>query len=128
LRAVRPSLKTVLAVAAGGALGTGLRYGLGVSFPTPPGAFPYVTFFENVLGSFLLGAFLTVAANWKRGAVYRSLLGTGVLGSFTTFSALSLALVQLEAPVALLYGASSLLVGLLAASSGVWVTRQLLKR
>jgi CrcB protein len=76
------------AVASGGLLGTELRYVLGLLFPDQPGDLPWATLGINILGSFVLAALTTIwiarpqTAFWLRAAI-----GPGVLGSFTTFSA-----------------------------------------
>jgi fluoride exporter len=86
-----PPLPFVLAVGAGGAIGAVMRHAFIMAFPRQAGAFPFVTFAENVVGSFLPGVVLisllrapALAARW------RPFLATGVLGSFTTFSNVAL--------------------------------------
>lgn len=79
-------------VAAGGFLGTLLRYILGQLVIERPGELPWTTFGINVLGSFLLG---WLTARWAAPSAgtprwLRAALGPGLLGSFTTFSAVSL--------------------------------------
>ena len=78
----------LVAVALGGALGAGLRWQLGESFPTGPGAFPWTTFTINVSGSALL-ALLAASDVVRRHPLLPPALGTGVLGGFTTLSAYS---------------------------------------
>jgi len=76
----------ILAVAAGGAVGAALRHlagGVG-----PAHGFPWTTLTVNVLGSFLL-ALLPAFARIRRHHLLPPLLGTGVLGGFTTLSAYS---------------------------------------
>ncbi|ADG97328.1 Camphor resistance CrcB protein [Segniliparus rotundus DSM 44985] len=85
---------SLAAVAVGGAAGTSARYGLGLAIPAEPGGWPVATFTINIAGAFLLGALLatltrvSLDARWRQRA--RLFLGTGVLGSFTTYSALAL--------------------------------------
>ncbi len=77
----------LLAVAVGGALGAVLRYSLTVGDADATG-FPWTTFGINVGGAFLLG--LLPASTWvRRHPLLPPLLGTGVLGGFTTLSAWS---------------------------------------
>ena len=83
----------LLFVAAGGAVGAMARYALGVQALRLWGAgWPYGTFVANVLGGLLMGALAGFLAH--RGGAdqerLRLLLGVGVLGGFTTFSAFSL--------------------------------------
>ncbi|MFE2460509.1 fluoride efflux transporter FluC [Streptomyces sp. NPDC059402] len=88
----------VAAVAVGGAAGALLRYGASrlwrngsdaaLLWRTGEAAFPVTTLLINVVGCFLMGV-LTVALKERfTGAprLLNPLLGTGVLGGFTTFS------------------------------------------
>jgi fluoride exporter len=123
----------VAAVAAGGAVGGSLRYGLGLAFPVLPGQFPWVIFAENLAGAFLLGLLLALMLDrWRALGLLRPFLATGVLGSFTTFSNLSLDTVHLVAQgrlaLALLYSAASLVLGLAAAFAGMQAGRALARR
>jgi CrcB protein len=112
----------VLAVFVGGLVGTGLRLGIDALLPHQvPGTFPWSTLIINVAGSFALGLLVArvwpVAPGWLRFG-----LGTGLLGSFTTFSALIASLVQLSfvyPAEALLYLGASLALGLGAAWLGL---------
>ncbi len=127
-----PTGSAWLAVAAGGLIGSELRYGLGLAFPDAPGALPWATLVINITGSFVLAALTTVwmarphTAFWLRAA-----LGPGLLGSFTTFSAVIYASDQLARasahPVWITYLAMSLVLGLAAAGAG-WRTGRLLSR
>ena len=72
----------------GGAVGSGLRYGVGLVLPHTLGTFPWSTLVVNVVGSFILGALVgssMVSASISRPALL--LLGTGLCGGFTTYSA-----------------------------------------
>lgn len=112
-----------LSVAAGGLAGTELRYGLGLAFPEPAGTLPWTTLGINVAGSFVLAALTTVwmarphTAFWLRAG-----LGPGLLGSFTTFSAVVFSVNQLAAAgdhiFWIAYLGSSLVLGLGAAAGG----------
>ena len=122
-------MRVLVAVAAGGAIGATLRWGLGtwIVGRTGPG-FPWHTMLINVGGAFLIGVLM--ALSLERGVVgsdWRMFLGTGVLGGFTTFSTLSyesLALMQSglwTAGFANMFGSGVL--GLLAAWLGIIVGR-----
>ena len=81
-----PRQTTVIAViAAGGAMGTLARYGVGLTMPTRTGSFPIATLLINVVGCLLLGVVAEMLAERER-PLLRPFLGTGVLGGFTTFS------------------------------------------
>jgi CrcB protein len=77
----------VVAVAVGGVIGALARYGAGRAWHDAPLAFPWTTLSINVLGCALIGVLMVLVT--ERGPVHalvRPLLGTGVLGGFTTFS------------------------------------------
>ena len=119
--------RLVAVVAVGGAVGTTARWAVTQWLGTTPGGWPTATFVENLLGSFLLGvlleALLRRGSESRRGQLVRLGAGTGVLGGFTTFSALALEMERLLAAgqVALgaVYGGLSVVLGLLACVAGV---------
>ncbi|MEW6640192.1 MAG: fluoride efflux transporter CrcB [Pseudomonadota bacterium] len=82
----------ILAVAAGGALGSVARYLVGVGSGRLLGsAFPWGTLFINVTGSFLIGAFIGLfATKWDLSQTARIFLTVGICGGYTTFSTFSL--------------------------------------
>jgi CrcB protein len=107
------------AVAVGSARGTGARALVGLALPVAAGGWPWATLAVNVLGGFVLGAVLGRADRrrapaWLRGPGFT----TGVVGSFTTFSALAVETGGLAVGVAVGYAAASLAGGLLAAALG----------
>ncbi|SMH51127.1 CrcB protein [Rathayibacter oskolensis] len=118
--------RAMLVVAAGGAVGTSGRYATALLLP-PLGVLPSATIAVNLVGAFLLGLLLESLA--RRGPdvggrrTLRLLLGTGVLGGFTTYSTFSLdSLALLEAgryAESALYAAITLVLGTAAAALGV---------
>lgn len=105
-------------VFAGGAIGTGLRYGLALVLPDGPLA----TLFVNLTGAFALGWLLgAIGRHADPRATHRRLfLGTGLLGAYTTYSAFVVALVAPGAD-ALDWAAAiaSLPLGVLLAGAGL---------
>jgi CrcB protein len=89
---------------------------------TPQGGFPVATLTINLTGSLLLGFYLARRQRSLAGRLSVPFWGIGVLGSFTTFSAFSVEVVQLlgESQVgpALGYVMASVVGGLLAAVIG----------
>jgi CrcB protein len=75
----------VLLVALGGVVGALARYGAGLALPHEPGSWAWSTLVVNALGAALLCALLSRVADLR----VRLLLGTGLLGAFTTFSGLT---------------------------------------
>ncbi len=80
---LRPSMVAVVAL--GGAAGALARYGLSQAFPDPTAGFPWTVLTVNVVGCLLL-ALLPGLPVARRHAHLAPLLGTGVLGGFTTLS------------------------------------------
>lgn len=120
-------MPTWLAVAGGGAAGTLARYLIGVAWARP-GAFPWWTLGINIVGSFVLGVVIGVAAVRDTASSTVTLaLAVGVAGGFTTFSTFSvetLAMVERgESLRAAAYVAASVVLGLLAAALGLYLTR-----
>lgn len=122
----------LLAVAAGGALGSMGRYVVGVLMARLLGAgFPWGTLTVNIVGSFVMGLLIEAAA--LRGvlsAEARAFVFVGVLGGFTTFSSFSLDVVTLvqrdEVWAAGAYLAATVVVGVFALVLGLFVARQML--
>lgn len=110
----------------GGGLGVLAREALMLAIPDE-GSVPVAVLVANVLGAFLLGLLLESAPSlWPepgRRQSWRLLLGTGVLGGFTTYSALAQAVMVLgrdgAAGLAIAYGLGTLLLGGLATWLGV---------
>ncbi|MBM1633525.1 fluoride efflux transporter CrcB [Sulfitobacter mediterraneus] len=122
---------TLSLVALGGAVGAALRYLSGVAMMrlTGPQEFPLAILTVNVLGSFLMGVFVVVAAH--RGLTHLSpLVMTGLLGGFTTFSAFSLETVTLmergQIGAAGLYVALSVGLSVAGLMLGLWMARGVL--
>lgn len=81
-----------LMVCLAGAIGTGLRYGVGLWAGRAIGAgFPYGTLIVNVLGCFVIAAVAHVAiATTLISDTLRVTLMTGFVGGLTTYSAFNL--------------------------------------
>ena len=122
-------MRIPIAVALGGALGAVARYLMVGRFEHWLGAgFPYGTLTANVLGSLLMGVLIELMALvWSPSPELRALLIVGVLGSFTTFSALSLdTLLLFEAGApgkAALYALASVLLSVIGIFAGMRVAR-----
>ena len=125
--------RSVLAVAAGGAIGALARLGVNAAVPNRGLGFVWATFAENVTGCLLIGALMVVATElwpagtYPHGHLVRPFLGTGVLGGFTTFSAYTCDARALlaggRAGTAMLYLAATLTAGLAAVVVGMITAR-----
>ncbi len=115
----------------GGGSGAVLRYLVGLALGRWSQSFPWGTFAINVGGSLLLGLLfgLTYAREFRHEREIMLLLGTGVLGGFTTFSTFELEGYSLLAGghggTAALYLAGSVIAGLAAAAAGAWLGHRL---
>lgn len=125
-------------VAAGGAFGAMARYQLGgwvtnMLSPHPTDTFPWATLSINLVGSLAMGALVGWLA---RGSVsaqtaesMRLLIGVGLLGGFTTFSAFSAELITLihrgQILQSLAYGSTSLIAGMAAVVIGLVVAQSM---
>jgi CrcB protein len=117
----------VVAVLIGGALGTGIRITLDDLIPHTDTTFPVSTLLINIVGSLVLGFLVArvwpVAPEWLRAGA-----GPGVLGGFTTFSAVMVSMVTLAANgrvlMAIVYIALTLVLGFGAATLGLWLGRR----
>jgi CrcB protein len=120
-----------LIVAAGGALGAGMRHLVNLATLRLFGAgFPWGTLIVNVLGCLAMGIFIEMLARRFGGsAELRLFIATGLLGGFTTFSAFSLDFAVLYERGALLqagaYVGASVLVSIAAVFAGMWLARML---
>jgi fluoride exporter len=133
----RPSLRhgqapVVAVVAVGGALGAAARYALSLHWPTPPGGFPWATFWTNVVGCAVIGVFMVVITDvWAAHRLVRPFFGTGVLGGFTTFSTYAVDVQKLvdhgRPAISLAYLAATLLAALTAVWLASTAARRVLK-
>lgn len=79
---------------------------------------PWGTLTVNVVGSLLLGALVAAVSRRAPQSHLVPLIATGVLGSFTTFSAFVVETLQLPPTQAALYVAMSVGGGVVAAAAG----------
>lgn len=116
---MRADHRELAAVFAGGCAGALARAGVGEAFPYSPGSWPWATFAVNVAGAFALAWLVTrLQERLPPTAYWRPLLGTGLCGALTTFSALQLELLDMldagRAALAGGYAAASVAAGGLA--------------
>ena len=126
-------MQNLILVALGGGAGAVARYLVGAQALRWWGAgWPYGTFAVNVVGGLLMGLLAGALAHRGGGDQerWRMLLGVGVLGGFTTFSAYSLELGLMierrEYAQAGLYAAASSVCAVAALFAGLLLARRLL--
>lgn len=118
-------MRDLALVALGGAVGAMLRYAVALVLGARlEGPFPWHTFAVNIIGAFLLGLLMGGALDHGGvGTTGRLLLGTGVLGGFTTFSTLSFESIALFEQGLWVLGAANMfgsaVTGLAAAAAGL---------
>ena len=125
------SLPPLLLVMFGGAIGSALRFEAGRWALAALGpALPFGTWAVNIAGGLAMGVLVGVLARFDDGGEQlRLLLGVGVLGGFTTFSAFSLDVVNMivrgEVALAAAYAVSSVAGSVLALFAGLALVRML---
>ncbi|MDE1817282.1 MAG: fluoride efflux transporter CrcB [Thaumarchaeota archaeon] len=79
----------IMLIAAGGLLGTFLRYKITAS-PLLFGSLPVNVLIVNIVGSFILGLFSVMSQQWSLDQKYALLIAIGFCGSLTTMSSFAL--------------------------------------
>ncbi len=113
-------------VGLGGAVGAMLRFAIVRLMPLA--GWPLGTFTVNIVGGFAMGLLVGwLAARSSGGEALRLLLGVGVLGGFTTFSAFSLDMMLMlergDHGLALAYALGSVVLSVLALWAGLLLVR-----
>ena len=122
-------MPNLLLVMLGGAIGAGLRYGVGLAAARQFGSgFPWGTLLVNLAGGF--GAGLLLAFLLARGDAadpWRLFVGIGLLGGFTNFSAFSAETAYMlqrgEVALAAFYVLTSVAGALVLLLAGLWLAR-----
>ena len=123
----------IIFVLLGGAVGAGFRYQISaIALRNLGPNFPWGTWIVNLLGGLLMGILagsLVRQFTPEQGEPLRLLLGVGVLGGFTTFSAFSLEtanmLIRGQTTLAAAYAVSSVAGSVLLLLVGLYLTRAL---
>jgi len=121
----------IVFVLLGGAVGAGFRYQIGsIALRNLGPGFPWGTLAVNLLGGLLMGILagtLVRHLTAGHGETLRLLLGVGVLGGFTTFSAFSLEtanmLIRGQPLMAAAYAVTSVAGSVLLLLVGLYVMR-----
>ncbi len=113
------TIKAILAVGAGGAIGAVLRYI--ISLIPFRGDFPTATFIVNVLGAFALGFISGLVLDKDISKETELFLKTGMCGGFTTFSTFSLEAIMLIEGGKIHLGVFYIILSLVGALTGVFL-------
>ena len=122
--------KSILFIALGGAVGSVMRYFTSLAVKHYfSGSFPLATFISNVVGCFLIGAFVGLALryNWTVSSNISLLLITGFCGGYPTFSAFAIENVRLlengNFAATLAYIFISVIAGIASVWMGILLTK-----
>ncbi len=116
-------MNQLLAIAAGGAVGSVLRFLMSSWVYSIAGrGFPYGTLAVNVVGSLLMGLLTVVLIErMSLGPEWRAAILLGVLGGFTTFSTFSIETLALIDTGEHLKAVSNMVLSLLLCVGGCWL-------
>jgi len=116
-------MNQVMAIAAGGALGSVLRYGLSTWIHSFAGrGFPFGTLAVNVLGCLAMGVlFVLLVERMGESAIWRAGLLIGLLGGFTTFSTFSIETFTLIEQGAMAKAAGNMVASLVLCIGATWL-------
>jgi CrcB protein len=118
----------LLSIAAGGAIGSLLRYFVASAIQHPTTRFPLGIMVVNITGGLIMGIIVELSAlKLQLSPELRAFLTVGILGGYTTFSTFSLdsaLLIQRgEYMSAVAYIGGSAVLSILALFSGLWIVR-----
>jgi CrcB protein len=121
-------MPNLLFVMIGGAVGAGLRYEAGrIALARFGSAFPWGTLIVNLSGGLLAGLLVGTVSRLQGGEQLLLLLGVGLLGGFTTFSAFSVEVAGMvergQLGTAAGYAAGSVTAAIAAVFLGLWIAR-----
>ena len=122
--------KTILFIAAGGAVGAVMRFLTQATVYELVGrTFPYGTLTVNVVGSFLMGLLsIFLVEKFNLGAEWHLAILVGVLGSFTTFSTFSIETLVLFEQGDMLKAMTNILLSIVLCVGAVWTGAYLAKQ
>ena len=125
-------LAAYFVIGLGSALGGVARYGCGVlAAALWPLTFPWMTILINILGSFVIGLFATLAGPDGRllvATLWRQFVMVGLCGGYTTFSAFSLETVALLRAGRPLAAGANVLLSLALCLIAVWLGHRIAHR
>ena len=116
--------KFALLSALGAILGTLARYLIGVNLPhSDMQSLPWAILIVNILGAFAIGMFASMPSIMTS-EERRFFLVTGVLGGFTTYSAIAVDVIQMPIGIATTYIAVTFIAGVTATHLGTLLVKK----
>ena len=117
---------TPISISVGAVAGALSRYYMSLFWLQRAGdRFPYGTLFVYLTGAFIIGIVSAAAPAWGRSPAWQTLIQTGFLGAYTTFSTYILDTAKLfssqQRLKGLLYWLGSATLGLICVELGLWV-------
>lgn len=113
-------------VALGGGVGSAARFAADLAISSRwRGRFPWGVFMVNISGAMLLGLVMGLLSSGPDLSLATILIGTGLLGGYTTFSTASVDAVRLARDghrvMTLMYAVGTMLGTIVAALAGLWL-------
>ena len=125
-------LERLAVIFVGGCVGGFTRYAVTQAWPTPDSRFPWSTLTVNLVGAFVLGVVVVLAAETRGSRHLRLLVGTGFCGALTTFGSVVVAVDELlahhHAATATAYLIATAASALLVAGMGLALARSMVAR
>lgn len=126
---MRGDPRELAAIFVGGFVGALARALLVDALPQDVDAWPWPTFIANVAGAAMLGYFATrLSERLPLSAYGRPLLGTGLCGALTTFSAMQVELVRMLEAGSVVLAAAYLIVSVVLGFAAIAITTNLVRR